>query len=83
MTTFSKVFLILTILFHAQGHAALQPAVLAAVAMVLVDNTLSRASARVHQVFPNTALEEPLAALTAYCTVMASWNEERGKNRSQ
>lgn len=55
----------LTVLLHAQGNAALQPAVLAAVPVQLVDGALAGAPARVHQVLPDAALEESLAALTA------------------
>lgn len=55
----------LTVLLHAQGDAALQPAVLAAVPVQLVDGALSGTPARVHQVLPDAALEEALAAFTA------------------
>ena len=63
----------LTVLFHAQGHAALQPAVLAAVAVVLVDHALSGAPAGVHQVLPDAAFKEALTALAAHRTIMATW----------
>lgn len=56
---------LLTVLLHAQGDAALQPAVLAAVSVQLIDGALPRAPARVHQVLPDTALKESFAALTA------------------
>lgn len=57
---------LLTVLLHAQGDAALQPAVLAAVPVQLVDGALSGSPARVHQVLPDAALEETLAALAAH-----------------
>lgn len=55
----------LTVLFHPQSDAALQPAVLAAVSVQLVNGALPGSPARVHQVLPDAALEETLAALTA------------------
>jgi len=52
-----------TFTFHADLEAFRQSAVLALVAMVLVDWTVSRATARVRQVATHRALEEALAAL--------------------
>lgn len=55
----------LTVLLHAQSDAALQSTVLAAISVQFVDGAFSRASAGVHQVLPDAALEEALAALAA------------------
>ena len=54
ITTFSS---------HADLDALLEAAVLALVAVVLVDGTVARASARVGEVAAHRALEEALAAL--------------------
>lgn len=71
---------ILTVLFHSQDHAALKSAVLAAVPVVLVDDTLSGPPACINQVLPDAALEEALTALTAHCPVVAAWGRRR-RNR--
>lgn len=63
----------LTVLLHAQGDAALQPAVLAAVAVQLIDGTLSGSPTRVHQVLPDAALEESFAAFTADRPIVTPW----------
>ena len=63
----------LTVLLHAQVDAALQSTVLAAVPVVLVDDTLSGSPARVHQVLPDATLEEAFAALTAHRSIVAPW----------
>lgn len=66
----------LTFLLHALSYAALQPAGLAAVAVVLVDDTVSRPPARVHQVLPDAPLEEAFAALTTHCTIVPPCRQE-------
>ena len=63
----------LTVLLHAQVDAALQSTVLAAVPVVLVDDTLSGSPARVHQVLPDATLEEAFAALTAHRSIVPPW----------
>lgn len=60
----------LTVLLHAQSDAALQSTVLAAISVQFVDCAFSRASAGVHQVLSDAALEEALTALTADGTVV-------------
>ena len=69
---------LLTVLLHAQVDAALQSTVLAAVPVVLVDDTLSGSPARVHQVLPDATLEEALAALTAHRSIVAPWGQAGG-----
>lgn len=63
----------LTVRLHAQCYAALQPTVLAAVPVELVDGALPRAPTRVHQVLPDAAFEEALTALAADGSIMTSW----------
>lgn len=69
---------ILTVLFHSQDHAALKSAVLAAVPVVLVDDTLSGPPACINQVLPDAALEETLTALTAHCPIVTTWARRGG-----
>lgn len=71
----------LTVLLHAQGDAALQPAVLAAVSVQLVDGALAGSPARVHQVLPDAALEETLAAFTADGPIVTPWGKQEARVR--
>lgn len=66
----------LTVLLHAEGHAALQSAVLAAVAVVLIDHTLPRAAARVHEVLADASLEKAFAAFAAHCPVVTTFRTQ-------
>lgn len=70
----------LTVLFHAEGHAALQSAVLAAVAVMLIDHTLPWAAARVHEVLADASLEKAFAAFTAHCPIVTTFTTNRQKH---
>lgn len=59
-----------TFLLHAELEAFLEPAVLALVAMVLVDWTVVVSSTRVRQVSTHRTLEEALTSLTRQYSVM-------------
>lgn len=56
--------LLLTFHFHAHLQALLQPAELAAVSVMLVDNTVLAASAAVGQILSHAPFEETFATFT-------------------
>lgn len=56
--------------FHAHGQALLVAAVLAAVALAFVDQTLFVIPAGVSQVFTHSSFEEAFASLTAVNTIV-------------
>lgn len=60
----------LTFSLHAHGQTLLIAAVLAAVPLALVYQTLLNFSTRVCEVFPDGSLEEALASFTAVNTIM-------------
>ena len=72
-------FAVLTITAHPHLQALLQPAVLAAVAVVLGDLAVPVAAAGVAELLSDGALEEALAALAADGAVVATWDEMNGK----
>ena len=63
----------LTFPLHAHSQTLLVAAVLASVALPLVDQTLFVVPAGVGEVFPDGPLEEPFATLTAVHTIVLSW----------
>lgn len=62
----------LTIRSHAAGQALLETTILTSVPVVLRYFALHRATTLVAELFPDRSLEEALAALTAYRSVVAA-----------
>lgn len=60
----------LTLSLHPHLKAFPQPAVLATIAVVFVDDAVLFATAAVAQVLPHAPLEEALTALAADCSVV-------------
>lgn len=58
---------------HAHGQALLIAAVLAAIALALVHQTLLVVPAGVAQVFADCSFEETLAAFTAVDSIVLAW----------
>lgn len=65
----------LTVSLHPHVETFLQPAKLAAVAVVLVNDAVLLTAAAVGQVFPHTPLEEAFASLTTHRSVVTAWTQ--------
>lgn len=63
----------LTFSLHAHGQTLLVAAVLAAVALSLVDHAVLGVPAGVGEVLPNGPLKEALAALAAVDSIVFTW----------
>lgn len=68
--------LVLTLSLHPHGQALLVAAVLAAVPLAFVHQTVLIVSACVAQVLPHSALEKALAALAAVHAIVLAWREK-------
>ncbi len=67
---------VLTLSLHSHGQALLVAAVLAAVPLAFVHQTVLTVSACVAQVLPHSALEKALAALAAVHAVVLAWRKK-------
>lgn len=67
---------------HAHGQTLLVAAVLAAIALAFINQTLLAVSTRVGQVFPDGPLEETFAPLTAVHTIVFSCIHGKAKTQS-
>lgn len=66
-----------TFSLHAHGQALLVAAVLTAVPLALIDNTVLVVTAGVGQVLANGSFEETFAAFTTVDTIVFSWKREK------
>lgn len=67
---------VLTLSLHSHGQALLVAAVLAAVPLAFVHQTVLIVSACVAQVLPHSALEKALAALAAVHAIVLAWRKK-------
>lgn len=74
--------LILTITSHPHLKALLQAAILTAIPVMFGHLAIFVSSALVAELFADGPFEEPFAAFTANCTVMATWKEKKKSGES-
>lgn len=67
--------LVLTLSLHPHGQALLVAAVLAAVPLTFVHQTVLVVPARIAQVLPHGAFEKALAAFAAVNSIVLTWRE--------